>query len=186
MSRRSRTGADVTAIAALLTVAEVRADATSEMLRTLKATDTEVSIGKRMVGAGDCKTVAVYAVDKDGRQVRSMDMTFSDDGSGRVMVDSASGRSALDALDGSLSKAVAHQARENEKHGWRTQVRYWFTDAIYADPARAEDRRKHYGVESKDPPPCRDGYEPRQLVRMQPGRDKGTWMTMSGSVKKRK
>lgn len=186
MSKRNRGMLDLLVEAALRPVAEVRADAAAKMVRDLKGSEHEANIARRGVGAGDFKSVHVYGVDTGGAAHQAIDVTFADDGSGKVLVDTPEGRCALGALSDTLPEMVAHQARAMEKKGLRAEVRYHFTDAIYADEARAEKKRGEYGIVPCAAPEWRKGYEPRELVRMQPGRDKGTMVRMTGSVRNKK
>jgi hypothetical protein len=152
----------------------VRAQVAGELIHACGGSPGEVEIGQKGVVRRLLEKVIVYGIDSQGDARDKIEFSFTGDASGDVMLDLDGGnRSALEALDGGLGRAVAYAANRIRHRGLRPDVRYVFTDEIYADPERLASARLELGVSSIDEPSWGAGYHPREILRIRPSKDSG-------------
>ncbi len=82
-------------------------------------------------------------------------------------------RSAIEALDAGLGRAVAYAAERMRRRGLSADVRYVFTEEVYADPERLAAARSQLGIAPSANPSWRAGYKPKEVLRLRPGKDSG-------------
>ena len=134
----------------------------------------EVEIAQKGVSREVLARVIVYGLDGSGYARDQVELTFSGDASGHVALDLDGGnRSAIDAMDGGLGHAVANTAERMRHRGLKPYVQFAFTDEIYADPARLSALRSELGLSASEAPSWRAGYEPKEVLRIRPGKDSG-------------
>src|SRR5215470_8278594 len=152
----------------------VRAQVAGELINACGGTTTEVEIGQKGVLRQLLEKVIVYGLDKDGHARDKVEFSFNGDSSGDVLLDLDGGnRSAIEALDAGLGRAVAYAAERMRRRGLSADVRYVFTDEIYADPQRLAAARAELGIGPAADPKWRAGYKPKELLRLRPGKDGG-------------
>jgi hypothetical protein len=59
------------------------------------------------------------------------------------------------------------------RRGLTADVRYQFTPEIYADPQRLAAARAELGIGPAAVPQWRSGYQPKEALRLRPGKDNG-------------
>jgi hypothetical protein len=172
MSARSRIGVKVKAVPVPRSL--VRAQVAGELIHVCGGSAVEVEIGQKGVALQLLEKVVVYGLDPAGNARDKIELSFTGDASGDVMLDLDGGnRSAIEALDAGLGRAVAHAAERMRRRGLTPDVRYQFTKGIRADPQRLAAARAELGVGSVAAPNWRSGYQPKQVLRLRPGKDNG-------------
>jgi hypothetical protein len=142
-----------------------------ELIHACGGNTKEVEIGQKGVGRQPLDKVIVYGLDASGNARHKIEFSFTGDASGDVMLDLDDGRSAIEALDGGLGRAVAHAAERMRRRNLSADVR--LTDDVYADPERLAAARAELGIESTAAPNWRSGYRPKEVLRLRPGKDSG-------------
>src|SRR5258708_4469186 len=152
----------------------VRAQIAGELIHACGGSATEVEIGQKGVARQLLEKVMVYGLDGSGHARDKVEFSFTGDAAGDVMLDLDGGnRSAIEALDAGLGRAVARAAERMRRRGLTADVRYQFTDEIYADPQRLASARAELGLDSAAAPNWRSGYRPKEVLRLRPGKDSG-------------
>lgn len=170
MSNRLRTKVQAVAVPKAI----VRAQIAGEVIHACGGSPLEVEIGQTGVARKLLEKVVVYALDSDGFECDKIEFNFTGDTSGEVHLDLDNGRrSAIEAMDAGLARAVAHAANRIRARGLQPAVRYVFTPEIYADPQRLAAARAELGLVPIDEPPMRAGYERREILRLRPAKDTG-------------
>jgi hypothetical protein len=145
-----------------------------EFITACGGSSDEVEIGQIGVLKGLLEKVTVYGLDADGYERDKVELTFSGDASGDVHLDLDGGnRSAIEAMDAGLGRAVVHASNRMQRRGLRPAVRYTFTPEVKADPQRLAAARAELGVGPVDDPPIASGYERREILRLRPAKDSG-------------
>jgi hypothetical protein len=172
MSLRSKVGLKVKAVPVPRSL--VRAQVAGELIHACGGNAKEVEIGQNGVGRQLLEKVIVYGLDGSGYARDKIECSFTGDASGDVMLDLDGGnRSAIEALDAGLGRAVAHAAQRMRRRGLSADVRYVFTDEVYADPQRLAAARAELGIGPAADPNWRSGYQPKEVLRLRPGKDSG-------------
>ena len=152
----------------------VRAQVAGELIHACGGSATEVDIGQKGVARQLLEKVMVYGLDGSGHARDKVELSFTGDASGDVLLDLDGGnRSAIEALDAGLGRAVARAAERMRRRGLTAEVRYQFTDGIYADPERLAAARAELGLDSAAALHWRSGYQPKEVLRLRPGKDSG-------------
>jgi hypothetical protein len=172
MSSRAKVNVQVKAVPVPRSL--VRAQVAGELIHACGGSDTEVEIGQKGVLRQLVEKVIVYGLDAAGNARDMIECSFTGDASGDVMLDLDGGnRSAIEALDAGLGRAVAYAAERMRRRGLSADVRYVFTDEVYADEQRLAAARAQLGLSPVDAPNWRKGYQPREVLRLRPGKDSG-------------
>jgi hypothetical protein len=172
MLSRSKVGVKVKAVPVPKSL--VRAQVAGELIHACGGTAREVEIGQKGVGRQLIHKVIVYGVDGSGYARDKVEFSFTGDASGDVSLDLDGGnRSAIEALDAGLGRAVAHAAERMRRRGLSPDILYVFTDDVYADPQRLAAARAELGIELATAPNWRSGYQPKEVLRLRPGKDSG-------------
>src|SRR5215218_6866564 len=109
MSSRSKIGVKVKPVPVPRSL--VRAQVAGELIHACGGSATEVEIGQKGVGRQLLEKVMVYGLDSSGHARDKVELSFTGDASGDVMLDLDGGnRSAIEALDAGLGRAVARAA----------------------------------------------------------------------------
>jgi hypothetical protein len=152
----------------------VRAQVAGELVNACRGSATEVETAQKGVGRQLIEKVVVYGLDASGHARDKIELSFTGDASGNVMLELDGGnRSAIEALDAGLGRAVAHAAERMRRRGLTADVRYQFTDQVNADPQRLAAARAELGIGPVAAPNWRTGYKPKQVLRLRPGKDSG-------------
>jgi len=152
----------------------VRAQVAGELINACGGTTTEVEIGQKGVLRQLLEKVIVYGRDNDGYARDKVEISFNGDASGDVLLDLDGGnRSAIEALDAGLGRAVSYAAERMRGRGLSADVRYVFTDEVYADPEKLAAARAELGIAPREAPSWRAGYNPQEILRLRPGKDSG-------------
>jgi hypothetical protein len=152
----------------------VRAQAAGELIHASGGSPKEVEIGQRGVGRQLLEKVLVYGLDGFGHARDMVEFSFTGDASCDVLLDLDGGnRSAIEALDAGLGRAVARAADRMRRRGLTADVRYQFTDEICSDPQRFAAARAELGVNVAAAPNWRGGYQRKEVLRLRPGKDSG-------------
>jgi hypothetical protein len=174
MSRRNKGKVSVAIKVRPIPKNVTRAQAVGESVGHLGGSDDEVLTTQKGIMAGMLSEVTVYGLDGNGNARDQVTFNLSADQSGEIELDLQDGqRSALEALDGSLARAVQHAAERMKRRGLTVSVRWKFHDAIYADAERLAQCRAHLGTSGCEAPQWRSGYRGQKVVSIKPGKDKG-------------
>src|SRR5882724_6046480 len=172
MSSRAKVNVQVKAVPVPRSL--VRAQVAGELIHACGGSATEVEIGQKGVGRQLLEKVIVYGRDSAGHARDKVELSFTGEASGEVTLDLDGGnRSAIEALDAGLGRAVAHAAERIRRRGLTADVRYQFTEDVLGDPQRLAAARAELGVEPIAAPNWRAGYQPKQVLRLRPGKDSG-------------
>jgi len=172
MSFRSKVSVKIKAVPVPRSL--VRAQVAGELIHACEGSATEVEIAQKGVARQLLQKVIVYGLDGSGYARDKIEFSFTGDASGDVSLDLDGGnRSAIEALDAGLARAVAHAAERMRRWGLTVDVRYMFTDDLYADPQRLAAARAELGLELAAAPNWRAGYQPKEVLRLRPGKDNG-------------
>lgn len=178
MSRRHKSKVRVAVKPVPIPRALVRAQLAGEMIKACDGSDDAVLIAQKGVSNGWIAEVIVYGTDENDCIRDQVSLNFDGDQSGEIELDLDGGkRAAIEALDGSLARAVQFQAQRMRKRGLRPSVRFRLSDAIYADAARLVEVRGQLGTEDAPPAQWRSGYRGERVLSIRPGKDRG--MTLS-------
>ena len=116
MSVRSKVGVKVKAVPVPRSL--VRAQVAGKLIHACGGTAQEVEIGQKGVGRQLVEKVIVYGLDNAGYARDKIELSFTGDASGDVVLDLDGGnRSAIEALDGGLGRAVAYAAQRMRRRG---------------------------------------------------------------------
>jgi hypothetical protein len=171
MTFHAKVGVAVEAVSVPRTI--VRAQIAGEMIHACGGSDAEVEVAHKGVSRQLLEKVMVHGVDDSGCVRDTVEISFTGDASGDVSLDLNGGRSAIDALDGGLRRAVARAAERMRRRGLTADVRYAFSKEIYADPQRLAAGRAELGIGPAAPLTRRPGYQPKEVLRLRPGKDSG-------------
>jgi hypothetical protein len=150
-----------------------------ECVKALGGSAEEIETAQKGMALGVMRTINVYGLDAQGTQREKVELTFDDNDSGDVLIDTTGGISVTEAIDAGMAKAIVFARRQFEKQGLTTETQYLFRDSVYADAARLDEVRRMLGTTEGEPPPIEDGYEERQFLSMKPGKDPGSMVRMS-------
>jgi hypothetical protein len=118
-----------------------------------------------------------------GEQRERVTLSFDDDASGEIILDTSNGRSVTEAVDAGMAKAVAFAKRQFEKLGLTTETRFSYTPQIWADETLLAETRRRLGTCPGDPISVPEGMQEREYLNIRPGKDKGSMMSMSTTRK---
>ena len=184
MSRRSRSRVGVSVRPVPLPKVLVRAQAAGEMVDACGGTEQEVDIAQRGVSRGLLREVMVFGVDGGGIARDKVLLSLEDAGSGDIELDLDGGkRSAIEALDGSLARAINEQAERIRARGLKPEVQFVLAKDVSGDAERAEAAREELGISPCDEPPWGDGREGREITRIRPGKDQGMLVSLFRSFR---
>ena len=164
----------------------VRSVAAGEFTKSLGGSASEIETAAMGVSKGYLKSITVIGTDANGRAREESRLSFDENADGDIDVDLNGGNQiALQALDGSLLKAIQYQAERLRKKGLSVRVYYQFHDAIYADGERLAACRKDLGIDAAEAVDWADGYEPRGVLRISPAKDRGLVLSIMHAFRKR-
>lgn len=179
MSRRNKAKVRVAVKARPIPRAIVRAQAVGEGLTHVGASDEEVLTAQKGITAGILAEVIVYGLDGIGKVRDQVSFSLSAEQDGEIELDIENGqRSAIEALDGSLSRSIQYAAERMKRRGLTVSVRYRFHDDIYADQARLSACREQLGTCGVETQQWRSGYRGQQVVRIKPAKDQGFTLSL--------
>lgn len=151
-----------------------RAQVAGELVNAFGGSAAEIEVAQTGVARQLFEEVIVYGLDSSGCERDRAAVSFTGDASGDVLLDLDGGnRSAIEAFDGGFGRAVAHAAARMRRRGFSPDIRYAFTKAIYADPPRLAALRAELGLKPAAAPNSRPGYQPKEVLRLRPGKDSG-------------
>jgi hypothetical protein len=84
----------------------------------------------------------------------------------------------VEALDAGAARAVVRAADRMQRQGLTPDIRYVFTDEVYADPERLAAARAELGLKPVADPKWRAGYQPKEVLRLRPGKDPGILLSL--------
>lgn len=172
MSARAKVNVQVKAVPVPRSL--VRAQVAGELIHACGGSDTDVEVGQRGVLRQLIEKVIVYGIDAAGNARDKIEVSFDDNASGDVLLDLDGGtRSAIEALDAGLGRAVAYAARRMRARGLSADVRYVLTERVRASEELLTAARAELGLSPVDAPSWRQGYQPREVLRLRPGKDSG-------------
>ena len=178
MSKRSKTKVTVKPVPIKRSL--VQAQAGGEVTHAFGGSAAEVEIAQQGIARRLVEKVVVCGVDSAGFARDQVEFSFTGDGDADVMLDLEGGaRSAIDALDSGLGRAVAHAAGRMRKRGLKADVRYVFSDEVYADAGKLAAARAELGIGPCEGARWRSGYQPKEILRLRPAKDKGMWSSFS-------
>ena len=174
MSKRSRSRVGVSVRPVPLPKVLVRAQAAGEMVDACGGTEEEVDIAQRGIARGLLSEVMVYGVDSSGVARDQVMVEVKDKGEGDIELDLDGGkRSAVEALDGSLARAIGEAAERIRSKGLRPEVRFVLQSELDDDAARADAAREELGIEPCEELSWGNGREGCEITRIHPGKDPG-------------
>lgn len=172
MSARAKINVQVKAVP--IPKSLVRAQVAGELIHACGGSDCDVEIGQRGVLRELIERVVVYGLDAAGHARDMIEVSFDSDAAGHVLMDLDGGsRSAIEALDAGLGRAVAHAADRMRRRGLSADVRYVITKKVRADAEALAAARAELGLSPVDAPSWRKGYQPKAVLRLRPGKDNG-------------
>lgn len=157
----------------------VRTARAGELVKTMGGTDAAIRVAQDGVASGLVQTIEVYGLDSTGCQRERVVLTFDEDASGDILIDTSNGRSVTEATDAGMAKAVAFAKRQFEKLGLATETRFSYTPKVWADEALLAETRRRLGTGPGEPISVSEGMVEREYLNLRPGKDKGSMMSMS-------
>ena len=152
----------------------VRAQVAGEVVAACGGSDRSVETAQKGVALHLLKTISIYALNRDGQVVEKIELTFDTERDGEIMLDLSDGRSAVEALDPALARAVAYQAERIKSLGLIPQVQFRYHDHVSDDAEREKEADRLLGLVDATTPPTRPGHHSREVLRVRPGKDTGT------------
>ena len=152
----------------------VRAQVAGEVVAACGGSERSIETAQKGVALHIIKSVIVYGLNGDGQAIEKIELTFDAERDGDIMLDLSNGRSAVEALDPALARAVAYQSERIKTLGLTPRVQFRYHDHIAEDADRDQEADRLLGLTSASAPPTRPGHHNREVLRVRPGKDSGT------------
>ena len=158
----------------ILPLVLVRAQLAGEIVGNLGGSDQSIEIVQKGVSQKYIEQVVIYGIDIDGYVQDDITLTFnwSQDSNGEIMLDLDNNQSTIDAMDHGLGATIRYQKYRFAQRGLRVEVSVVFRKDIYADPALLAKVQNELGTVTAAPPEWKNGYAPREILNIRPGKDK--------------
>ena len=182
MSRRNKK-VGVTVRAVPLALAIVCSNAAGALVGHFNGTPEEILAAQTGVHRNLFEAVIVYGTEEHGIARDEISIAFDENDAGDIEIDLEGGqKSAINALDGSLARALTYQSERMRRRGLRPVVRYRFRQKILEDPQRLAAARQELGTEGTDEISW-GGMNARPILKISPGKDKGMTLTLRRGFK---
>ena len=154
---------------------ELRAQSAGELVANLGGCETDADIASRGVLRQAWREIRIEAVDPVSGRVRdraTLHIDWTDDHRQMVSIEDDNGKSMLERCDGGLAELVARTADRFRRKGLNLEVIFYWAPGI-TDERKAE-LRSELGTQPTYERVWEEGYEPRQVASLRPGKDTGS------------
>ena len=156
-----------------------RAQLAGEFVAAVGGSQQDIAVAQTGVQRRLLSKIIVLGLGADGRVRDKVELTLDSDFDGDIELDLDNGnRSAIEALEPGLARAVVYHAARMKKRGLTADVRFVYTDEVAADPDRLAAARAELGTAPAEMPAWKDGHAAREVLRIRPKRDPGLLISL--------